>query len=962
MQVWVVADQPVADILEASLRSDPRLIGVVARIDVIDDFEIPSAHLGLSSGVGLVDEPPGGAATSEGVSHVLLVYASAIDPSDHSRRSQRGGCEFAARARRAGCRAPVVLVSFEQAETDLVEDSGEDHSTSEARLRLGGSEQPWFAPLYDQFLRLPCETETLAEAVNKAASLFGTRVPLVDAAIARAFECHFFDWGAKLDHECKGFEAVLRFLRGAQCDWAISPEDARAVTNALAATCKSGRGLPEGFDCERARAALSEQDKRWEDYERALNAACLPAPAAHEKQEQEGRLVYKLLLIDDQWDVFAWEPLLRGILSRDGFEVQCTDGKDYRERIPRFDPDVVLLDLHLAFPSPRSGVSREMEGLAILEWMRKNTPDVPVILFTATESTLLARQQQELGLVGYIVKSEAADRQDARGYYRRLRKLCKTAIDHRIRALLMAMIADMDKRKPGILTRIVKRLREGLSAVDSPSISCHSLSLALEELVEPYKAKDNSGLAVGLKGFLEHHTPPGPQIAAAHLARFIRNAVAHGARAADRLSVLDAHLMGLVVVMACFWEAGERIGSDAPELTGKALRLIRLRVADEIDAARGGCGGALQVLSPRAIQVLDAIGSEFRRNCGECAGARPCQELRAAGKWMDGALQKIADSYPSIICSAQVVVRVERKASSRATCSSSQMPIEWLTPVLAARGAISLSGSSDRSGDLEVTLRAGLNAQATGDLRVGFRDARGLETWKTVQVTVSNGEPKTIAAPPTVVGIRRSAMALKLGLEQNDTSEGTEPHLSLGLSYLTGDDGTVAGSVCTVLAFDPDTLTSDSKEECAVAALALARLIEWTSRSLISLPNTRSSDMCRQLANSAGAPGLRLKSVMDKSAELGPALAGAVDLAYTLICDAVCLAAGVQAGAVLAGPRRAPLEIARRVVDDYFPSTLPELELLVSCLESWIWTETGRRDLPLILDDLIARWTTTPPH
>ncbi len=79
----------------------------------------------------------------------------------------------------------------------------------------------------------------------------------------------------------------------------------------------------------------------------------------------------KILIVEDEEEVLM---LLADSLKRLNFTIETSaNGKDAIKKIDTFAPDLILLDIMLP----------EMNGLEVLKWVKKNKPDIFVMLATA---------------------------------------------------------------------------------------------------------------------------------------------------------------------------------------------------------------------------------------------------------------------------------------------------------------------------------------------------------------------------------------------------------------------------------------------------------------------------------------------------------------------------------------------------------------------------------------------------
>lgn len=100
----------------------------------------------------------------------------------------------------------------------------------------------------------------------------------------------------------------------------------------------------------------------------------------------------RILVVDD--DASSREGLTL-LLHIEGFVVACaSDGQSALEEVPRFEPDVVLTDLHM----PR------LDGIGLCTKLRELDPMLPVILMTVNDDAAAVLRGLRAGLNDYLVK------------------------------------------------------------------------------------------------------------------------------------------------------------------------------------------------------------------------------------------------------------------------------------------------------------------------------------------------------------------------------------------------------------------------------------------------------------------------------------------------------------------------------------------------------------------------------
>ncbi|MCG6911372.1 MAG: response regulator [Deltaproteobacteria bacterium] len=104
----------------------------------------------------------------------------------------------------------------------------------------------------------------------------------------------------------------------------------------------------------------------------------------------------KVLMVDDE---AQFRTTTQKILSRKGFDtVLAADGKEALSLLSE-NPDVVILDIKMP----------GMDGLAVLEEIRKRQPQIPVIMLTGHGGLPSAHKSMEEGAFDYLTKPCDAD-------------------------------------------------------------------------------------------------------------------------------------------------------------------------------------------------------------------------------------------------------------------------------------------------------------------------------------------------------------------------------------------------------------------------------------------------------------------------------------------------------------------------------------------------------------------------
>ena len=102
----------------------------------------------------------------------------------------------------------------------------------------------------------------------------------------------------------------------------------------------------------------------------------------------------KVMVVDDEEDI---RDLVKMVMEKEGFEVESAkDGKDLLEKIDRFQPDLIILDVMMPGPSTKE----------ILQKLREKDVNSKILLLTVVRfSSEEIKKLSEIGnVVGYMTK------------------------------------------------------------------------------------------------------------------------------------------------------------------------------------------------------------------------------------------------------------------------------------------------------------------------------------------------------------------------------------------------------------------------------------------------------------------------------------------------------------------------------------------------------------------------------
>lgn len=99
-----------------------------------------------------------------------------------------------------------------------------------------------------------------------------------------------------------------------------------------------------------------------------------------------------ILIVDDQRGIRL---LLEELFQQEGYHTRGTaNGQEALELVQEEQPDCILLDMKMP----------GMDGLTVLEKLKKQWPAIPVIMMTAYDELKLTEQALRLGAEKYITK------------------------------------------------------------------------------------------------------------------------------------------------------------------------------------------------------------------------------------------------------------------------------------------------------------------------------------------------------------------------------------------------------------------------------------------------------------------------------------------------------------------------------------------------------------------------------
>jgi CheY-like chemotaxis protein len=100
----------------------------------------------------------------------------------------------------------------------------------------------------------------------------------------------------------------------------------------------------------------------------------------------------RVLAVDDEPAVGE---MLQSVFTELGYAVKCAGGgREALDVVLDFKPDVVLLDLLMP----------EMSGIEVLDRLRRERPELPVVILSGSHDAALARRSMENGAFDFLPK------------------------------------------------------------------------------------------------------------------------------------------------------------------------------------------------------------------------------------------------------------------------------------------------------------------------------------------------------------------------------------------------------------------------------------------------------------------------------------------------------------------------------------------------------------------------------
>ena len=126
----------------------------------------------------------------------------------------------------------------------------------------------------------------------------------------------------------------------------------------------------------------------------SFSSDVVPSINHREDKKSEPRQNFKILIVDDLLENLR---LLNNLLTKEGYEVrQAPDGEMALTNIPRFQPDLILLDIMMP----------DMDGYTVCTRIKSDEKlkDIPVIFLSALDLTFDKIKAFEVGAADFIHK------------------------------------------------------------------------------------------------------------------------------------------------------------------------------------------------------------------------------------------------------------------------------------------------------------------------------------------------------------------------------------------------------------------------------------------------------------------------------------------------------------------------------------------------------------------------------
>ncbi len=192
----------------------------------------------------------------------------------------------------------------------------------------------------------------------------------------------------------------------------------------------------------------------------------------------------KILVVEDTADI---RDVLVLTLAEEGYEVEAAaDASEAFDILNEFEPDVILLDLHLP----------DMSGVEILKSLRQ-TMTVPILMFTSAGDSDAVREAINAGASDYVLKGTGLDQ-----LTRRIKK-------HLARSSQVAGSDGSEEKRPGLVyvgqdTAVERLVSDAARRLDVAAAKVVRGEIALEGLkshvpavmVIDHKLPDMDGLSL----------------------------------------------------------------------------------------------------------------------------------------------------------------------------------------------------------------------------------------------------------------------------------------------------------------------------------------------------------------------------------------------------------------------------------------------------------------------------------
>lgn len=274
----------------------------------------------------------------------------------------------------------------------------------------------------------------------------------------KKYEKYQKELDGKARHEFRGCVAAARILFGAYSSGDI---DSTVFSNAAS---NLARVVKDNFNYD-SRVNINEYVKNSDPYQQTLKTDNSLAKSLGNK---------KILFIDDEYKTIGWNIVLDAIFGS-GKVLYADSIDNSRMLISENETSIAAVLLDMKLPTTPE------EGLGFLKEIKKKYIDLPVIMFTAEDSSKYVKKCFQYGAFDYFVKEFEGGDRDSLDYYLKLKEVLIEAFSQEAWREIWRMISALEKKLqekgPPFYSEVIDYLRKSyfFLTTDSESWSASML-------------------------------------------------------------------------------------------------------------------------------------------------------------------------------------------------------------------------------------------------------------------------------------------------------------------------------------------------------------------------------------------------------------------------------------------------------------------------------------------------------